>query len=86
MLDHLFRDEAIAPLVAERFVTFREYFEAAASTLMAGRGLRGASRRRTQAAIGHALAFSTWKSLVREQGLKEADAVMLLQALVAAAD
>jgi hypothetical protein len=42
---------------------------------MAGRKLRGAARRRTQAALGHAIVFSTWKSLVREQGLNQADAV-----------
>jgi len=37
---------------------------------------------RTQAAIGHRIAFSTWKSLVREQGLSGAEAVTLVCALV----
>ena len=36
---------------------------------MDGRRLRGRSARRTRAAIGHALAFPTWISLAREQGL-----------------
>lgn len=85
MLENLLRDETTAPLVAERFAAFREYFNAAASTLMAGRKLRGASRRRTQAALGHAISFSTWKSLVREQGLSETEAAALLQTLVTAA-
>ena len=85
MLDNLFRDEEIMPLVKERFAAFRGYFEAARDTLMAGRGLRGAARRRTQAALGHAISFSTWKSLVREQGLSDAEAVTLIRALVAAA-
>jgi AcrR family transcriptional regulator len=83
MLENLFRDEMTVPLVQERFAAFRAYFNAARDTLMAGRKLRGASRRRTQAAVGHAIAFSTWKSLVREQGLGEADAAKLLCALVA---
>jgi AcrR family transcriptional regulator len=85
MLENLFRDEAIMPLVKERFVVFRGYFEAARDTLIAGRGLRGAARRRTQAALGHAISFSTWKSLVREQGLAEAEAITVIRALVAAA-
>jgi hypothetical protein len=52
---------------------------------MVGRGLRGVARRRTRAALGHAIAFSTWKSLVQEQGLTDAEAAALLGALVAAA-
>ena len=85
MLDNLFRDELIVPMVRERFAGFHGYLEAARETLMAGRRLRGAARHRTHAAIGHALAFSTWKSLVRDQGLDGAEAAILAQALVAAA-
>jgi AcrR family transcriptional regulator len=85
MLENLFRDATAVPLVQERFAVFREYFNAARDALMAGRKLRGAARRRTQAALGHAIAFSTWKSLVREQGLNEADTAALLSALVTAA-
>jgi AcrR family transcriptional regulator len=85
MLENLFRDENTVPLVQERFAAFRGYFAAARDALMAGRRLRGAARRRTQAALGHAIAFSTWKSLVREQGLDDADAVALACALVAGA-
>jgi AcrR family transcriptional regulator len=85
MLDNLFRDEATVLLVRERFAAFRGYFAAARDALMAGRKLRGAARRRTQAALGHAIAFSTWKSFVREEGLSEADAAVLVCALVAAA-
>jgi AcrR family transcriptional regulator len=36
-----------------------------------------------RAAIGHALAFSTWRSLAREQGLSDADAAALISRLVA---
>jgi hypothetical protein len=46
-------------------------------------GRRG--RRRVRATIGHALAFTTWQSLVREQGLAERDAVDVMCRLVAAA-
>jgi AcrR family transcriptional regulator len=82
MLENLFRDEQIVPLVQERFAAFRGYFAAAGDTLMAGRKLRGAARRRTRGALGHAVSFSTWKSLVREQGLNDSDAVALMRALV----
>jgi AcrR family transcriptional regulator len=84
MLDNLFRDETTVPLVQERFAAFRGYVQAARDTLMAGRRLRGSPRRRTQAALGHAIAFSTWNSLVREQQLDDADAVKLALAFVAA--
>jgi AcrR family transcriptional regulator len=82
MLENLFRDETAVPLVQERFAAFRGYFAAARDTLMTGRKLPGATRHRTQAALGHAIAFSTWKSLVREQGLSDAEAVTLVSALV----
>ena len=85
MLDNLFRDETTVPLVRERFAAFRGYFTAARDTLMAGRTVRGRARRRTQAALGHAIAFSTWKSLVREQRLSDADAAALARSFVAAA-
>lgn len=83
MLDNLHRDEPIVPLVAQHFAGFRDFLVAAGETLMAGRDLRGAARRRTRAALMHAVAFSTWKSLVREQALSERDAVALMRALVA---
>jgi AcrR family transcriptional regulator len=85
MLDNLYRDAATAPLVEERFAAFRGYFDAARDTLMAGRQLRGTARRRMLAALGHATSFSTWKSLVREQGLTESEAATLMNGLVDAA-
>jgi AcrR family transcriptional regulator len=45
---------------------------------MAGRGLRGDAARRTRAAIGHAVAFPTWRSLTEEQGLPHDDTVGLM--------
>ena len=84
MLDNLFRDESIVPLVADRFGAFRGYLAAVQETLMEGRMLRGAAARRTRGALGHAIAFSTWKSLVREQGLSDKEAGILLCALVLA--
>jgi hypothetical protein len=38
-----------------------------------------------RAAIGHAVAFTTWRSLAREQELSDAEAARLMRRLVAAA-
>jgi len=84
MLDNLFRDAGVMPLVAERFEAFRGHLAAATDILQAGNADRGAAGRRVKGALGHAIAFSTWRSLVREQGLSDTDAVALLCALVVA--
>jgi AcrR family transcriptional regulator len=83
MLENLFRDEQTSPIVRERFAAFRGYLAAAQDTLLAGQPLRGAAKLRTRALTGHAIAFSTWKSLVREQGLDDAAAAALMSAFVA---
>jgi AcrR family transcriptional regulator len=85
LLGNLYRDELTVPLVQERFAAFRSYVDAARDTLVAGRPARGARLRRTRAAIAHTIAYSTWKSLVQEQGLTARDAGALVRALVDAA-
>lgn len=85
MIENLLRDEATVPSVKRTFRGFRDYIDAARETLMAGRRTRGEARRRTLATTGHALAFTTWRSLVREQGLDDSQAAELMCRLVAAA-
>ena len=85
MLSNLLRDEATVPAVRQRFQGFHDYLTAARDTLMAGRRVRGRARQRERAAIGHALAFPTWRSLAREQELDDAAAADLMCRLVAAA-
>jgi len=82
MYTSLLRDELLVPPVHRRLGDFYGYLRATQDILMAGRGLRGRAARRTRAAIGHALAFPTWRSLAREQALADADAVALMCALV----
>ncbi len=82
MLDNLFRDETTVPFVKERFSAFHEYAAAMQDTLLHGRKVKGAARRRTKAALGHAVAFPTWKSLVRDQGLPAGDAAEMMRGLV----
>ena len=85
MMENLIRDEATNEHVRRNFRSFHEFMGAAGEILLAGRGVRGRARQRTLAAIGHALDFSTWRSLAREQGLGDAEAVELMIGLVAAA-
>ena len=85
MMENLIRDEATNEHVKRNFRSFHEFMGAAGEILLAGRGVRGRARQRTLAAIGHALDFSTWRSLAREQGLDDSDAVELMMGLVAAA-
>ena len=73
------------PTVAHYFGAFHEYLAAAGEVLMGGRGLRGRARARVRAALGHALDFSTWRSLARGQELADDEAARLMYGLVAAA-
>src|SRR5687768_9579936 len=82
MYTSLLRDESLVPIIHRRLQDFYGYLRAVRESLMAGRGLRGHAARRTRAAIGHALAFPTWRSLAREQELAEDEAVTLMCALV----
>ena len=82
MYTSLLRDEPLVPIVHRLLGGFYGYLGAIQDVLMTGRGLRGRAARRTRAAIGHALAFPTWRSLTREQELADADAVALMCDLV----
>jgi AcrR family transcriptional regulator len=80
MIANLLRDMEL-PTVASRMAGFGQYLAEARGVLLRGRPRRAAVR----AATGHALAFTTWRSLTREQGLDDAQAVALMLRLVAAA-
>jgi AcrR family transcriptional regulator len=80
MLSVLIRDEELVPVVGQFFSAFHGFIAAARELLMKGRGLRGHARRRVDAAIGHALAFETWRSLARD--LDDAEAAELMTRFV----
>jgi len=82
MLANLHRDEVTMPLVAERFARFRGYQSTVQELLLNGHDERGRARDETRAAIGHALAFPTWHSLTREQGLTDGQAIELMSRLL----
>jgi AcrR family transcriptional regulator len=82
MMENLIRDEPVSELVREHFAGYHGYLEAARETLMRGRAARGRARARERAAIGHALAFATWRSLALAEGLDDRQAVELVTRLV----
>jgi hypothetical protein len=85
MRENVLRDEASMPLITKTLSGYRGYLAAAADVLMRGRGLRGGAAKRVRAAVGHSLAFGTWQSLAREQGLSDPQAADLMCRLVTAA-
>jgi AcrR family transcriptional regulator len=82
MLVNVTRDSSLVPAMAAPAEAFGQYLGSASEVLLRGWAPRGARRRRVAAAIGHALAFSTWRSLVREQGVSGTEAVDLMMSLV----
>lgn len=85
MIVNLLRDRDAVPIVGQLMGAYDAYLDTARETLLAGRGLRGRAKRRAAAALGHAVEFPTWRSLVRVQGMDDAGAAELMTRLVAAA-
>jgi AcrR family transcriptional regulator len=83
MLEKTTRDAALVPALRPSMEAFRGWLAAAADAVLRGRPEHGARRRRVRAAIGHALSFETWRSLMRDQRLSENEATELMAGLVA---
>jgi AcrR family transcriptional regulator len=84
MTENLLRDEHTVAPVKRLFSGYHEYLAAAREILVRGRPERGRRRDEARAAIGHAFAFATWRSLTREQGLDHGQAVEMMCGLVGA--
>ena len=67
MLERTTRDAAVVEPLREAMARVAGWYEAATGVLAEGRPGDAA---RGRAAIAHALAFDTWRSLVRRQGLR----------------
>jgi AcrR family transcriptional regulator len=81
MLSALTRDAVAVPLVAEYLAPYMTMLNEVSDALAAP---FSANRRRVRAAIGHALAFATWRSLALQEGLSDGEAAALMSALVSA--
>ena len=85
LLANVTRDLALVPGLRPSMEAFQGWLDAAADALLRGRPERGARRRRKRAAVRHALAFETWRSLVSHQSMSRSEAIELMEALAAAA-
>jgi AcrR family transcriptional regulator len=85
LLENVQRDAVVMPLVAEMNAYRVRYLEEIRELLLEAWPKRGGARARLRPAIGHALEFRTWQSLVRRQGCPTNEAVQLMLALVRAA-
>ena len=82
MLEKTTRDAPLVPAMWPAVASMGAWFADAVATIVRGRPERGARRRRIEAAVGHAVSFATWRSLVRDQGLSQSEAVDLMRGLV----
>jgi hypothetical protein len=78
LLDNVQRDAAVMPLVAEMNAYRAHYLEEIREVLLRPWAARGAARAHLLRAIGHALEFRTWQSLVRRQGCTREESVQLM--------
>jgi AcrR family transcriptional regulator len=85
LLENVQRDARAMPIVAEMNAYRVRYLEEIRDLLLQAWTTRGRARARLRRAIGHALEFHTWQSLVRRQGCPTNEAVRLMLALVRAA-
>ena len=85
LLENVQRDAAVMPLVAELNAYRVRHLEDIRALLLAPWSSRGRRKKRLQRAIGHALEFGTWQSLVRRQGCPEHEAIELMRRFVRAA-
>jgi AcrR family transcriptional regulator len=84
MLGNVLRDAELVESAGDAVAPLHAYLEEAAEVLIAGRHVRGRRRRLLGAALRHALAFPTWRSL-SSNDIGRADATKLVAALVDAA-
>jgi AcrR family transcriptional regulator len=85
LLDNIQRDAAVMPLVAEMNAYRVRYLDEIRDLVLDAWSTRGAARMRLQRAVGHALEFRTWQSLVRRQACTADEAVQLMVAFAGAA-
>ena len=78
MMANTLRDAPQIPVLAEQMASFAGFLRAAQDLLLRG----WPAGPELRAALGHALEFETWRSLVRRQGLDQDGAVALMAAFV----
>ena len=82
MSDRAARDLPDAPVLRDVLAPEFAYWAGVRDALAAGWPVPEERRVLVVAAVGHAVAFPTWRSLVREQGLEDARAIAAMIAMV----
>src|SRR5688572_20401224 len=77
MLGNVLRDAEVLALARDAVAPLRAFLEEAAEVLAEGRPVRGRKQELLLAALRHALAFPTWRSLTAN-GVARAEAVVLV--------
>jgi AcrR family transcriptional regulator len=85
LLENVQRDAAVMPVVAEMNAHRVRYLDEIRDLLLEAWPTRGRAKARLRRAIGHALEFRTWQSLVRRQGCGTDETVQLMVAFASAA-
>jgi AcrR family transcriptional regulator len=85
VLTHAVRDVPQLPALAAVLTPWEEFVGRVREDLLEGWEAAGPPRARLAAAIGHALRFETWCSLVRGEGLDDGEAADLMISLARAA-
>jgi AcrR family transcriptional regulator len=81
-LERILRDANTMPILREVGAPTAHRWAQMREVLMEGRPQQSERRRLILAAIGHALAFPTWQSLTRQQGLTDEQSAELMVGLV----
>ena len=82
MLSNVYRDESAVEALGPALAAFREFLKTAASVIVGDQEKTRRDWLVLKAAVGHAIAFSTWRSLVRDQRLSRESAVRLMTDLI----
>jgi AcrR family transcriptional regulator len=82
MTANFIRDAQVYPLVREMAEPYFQLFERMRYVLVTGWGAEDERLGLLLAALGHALDFQTWRSLVRHQGLNDEQAIEVVVGMV----
>lgn len=85
MTAHILRDLQESAVLREVAAPLVQYWADVREVLRRGWGGSGGRRKVVRAVVGHAVEFETWRSLVRRNGLSDAEAVEAMLSLARAA-
>jgi AcrR family transcriptional regulator len=82
MMSKILRDAEVHAPTFEASVPYQRHWDRARYALVAGWGAEDQRLKRLLGALGHALDFWTWRSLVHEQSLTDEEAIELMVGMV----